>query len=243
MADSRRSRRLLDHFGMTDLHLNHISARVPGNDEHFLINPFGMLYEEITASSLIKIDLAGNIVANANPEYSINLPGYVIHGAIHGARHDAMCVLHTHTNAGMAISSLKCGLLPITQTAMRWPRIAYHDYEGVVVDLDEQSRLVKNLGDCDVMILRNHGLLSIGRTIGEAFNNIYRLERACQTQLLAMSANSELLMPPPEVTKRSNDQLALSPTPDAQGKRRAHGSMEWPALKRLLDRRNSSYKT
>lgn len=228
---------------MTDLHLNHISARVPGNDEHFLINPFGMLYEEITASSLIKIDLAGNIVANANPEYSINLPGYVIHGAIHGARHDAMCVLHTHTNAGMAISSLKCGLLPITQTAMRWPRIAYHDYEGVVVDLDEQSRLVKNLGDCDVMILRNHGLLSIGRTIGEAFNNIYRLERACQTQLLAMSANSELLMPPPEVTKRSNDQLALSPTPDAQGKRRAHGSMEWPALKRLLDRRNSSYKT
>ena len=164
--------RLVDHFGMTDLHLNHISARVPGNDEHFLINPFGMLYEEITASSLIKIDLAGNIVANANPEYSINLPGYVIHGAIHGARHDAMCVLHTHTNAGMAISSLKCGLLPITQTAMRWPRIAYHDYEGVVVDLDEQSRLVKNLGDCGVMILRNHGLLSIGRTIGEAFNQL-----------------------------------------------------------------------
>jgi len=235
--------RLVDHFGMTDLHLNHISARVPGNDEHFLINPFGMLYEEITASSLIKIDLAGNIVANANPEYSINLPGYVIHGAIHGARHDAMCVLHTHTNAGMAISSLKCGLLPITQTAMRWPRIAYHDYEGVVVDLDEQSRLVKNLGDCGVMILRNHGLLSIGRTIGEAFNNIYRLERACQTQLLAMSANSELLMPPPEVIKRSNDQLALSPTPDAQGKRRAHGSMEWPALKRMLDRRDPSYKT
>jgi len=228
---------------MTDLHLNHISARVPGNDERFLINPFGTMYEEITASSLIKIDLAGNIVANANPEYSINLPGYVIHGAIHGARHDAMCVLHTHTNAGMAVSSLKCGLLPITQTAMRWPRIAYHDYEGVVVDLDEQSRLVKNLGDCDVMILRNHGLLSVGRTIGEAFNNIYRLERACQTQLLAMSANSELLMPPPEVIKRSNDQLALSPTPDAQGKRRAHGSMEWPALKRMLDRRDPSYKT
>ena len=235
--------RLVDHFGMTDLHLNHISARVPGNDEHFLINPFGMLYEEITASSLIKIDLAGKIVANANPEYSINLPGYVIHGAIHGARHDAMCVLHTHTNAGMAVSSLKCGLLPITQTAMRWPRIAYHDYEGVVVDLDEQSRLVKNLGDCDVMILRNHGLLSVGRTIGEAFNNIYRLERACQTQLLAMSANSELVMPPQEVIDRSNAQLALSPTPDAQGKRRTHGSIEWPALKRMLDRRDPSYKT
>ncbi len=152
--------RLVDHYGMCDLHLNHISARVPGNEEHFLINPFGMMYEEITASSLIKIDLAGNIIANANPEYSINLPGYVIHGAIHGARHDVPCVLHTHTNAGMAVSTLKCGLLPITQTAMRWPRIAYHDYEGVVVDLNEQARLVKNLGDSDVMILRNHGLLA-----------------------------------------------------------------------------------
>ena len=105
---------------MTDLHLNHISARVPGNEEHFLINPFGMMYEEITASSLIKVDLAGNIIANSNPEYGINLPGYVIHSAIHGARHDVACVLHTHTNAGMAVSVLKCGLLPLTQTAMRW---------------------------------------------------------------------------------------------------------------------------
>lgn len=234
--------RLVDLYGMCDLHLNHISARVPGNEEHFLINPFGMMYEEITASSLIKIDLAGNIIANANPEYSINLPGYVIHGAIHGARHDVVCVLHTHTNAGMAVSSLKCGLLPITQTAMRWPRIAYHDFEGVVVDLDEQKRLVQNLGDCDVMILRNHGLLAVGRSVAEAFNNIYRLERACQTQLMAMAAGSELLIPPPEVVSRSNAQLALSPTPDAQGKRRAHGSMEWPALKRMLDRRDPSYK-
>jgi ribulose-5-phosphate 4-epimerase/fuculose-1-phosphate aldolase len=235
--------RLVDHFGMCDLHLNHISARVPGNEEHFLINPFGMLYEEINASSLIKIDLAGKIIANANPEYSINLPGYVIHGAIHGARHDAICVLHTHTNAGMAISSLKCGLLPITQTAMRWPRIAYHDYEGVVTELGEQKRLVANLGDCDVMILRNHGLIAIGRTVGEAFNNIYRLERACQTQLLAMAANSELVVPPQAVIDQSNAQLTLSPTPDAQGKRRTHGSIEWPALKRMLDRRDPSYKT
>ncbi len=145
--------RLVDLYGMTDLHLNHISARVPGSDEHFLINPLGMMYEEITASSLIKIDLAGNIVANANPEYGINLPGYVIHSAIHRARHDVACVLHTHTNAGMAVSVLKCGLLPLTQTAMRWPRIAYHDFEGVVVDLDEQKRLVDNLGDSEVMIL------------------------------------------------------------------------------------------
>ncbi len=154
--------RLVDLYGMTDLHLNHISARVPGNEEHFLINPFGMMYEEITASSLIKVDLDGKIIANSNPDYGINLAGYVIHSAIHGARHDVGCVLHTHTNAGMAVSVLKCGLLPLTQTAMRWGKIAYHDFEGVVVDLDERKRLVEDLGDCEVMILRNHGLL-VGR--------------------------------------------------------------------------------
>src|SRR5262245_60268894 len=199
--------RLVDLYGMTDLHLNHISARVPGNEEHFLINPFGMMYEEITASSLIKIDLEGNIIANANPEYAVNLPGLVIHSAIHAARPDVACVLHTHTNAGMAVSVLKCGLLPLTQTAMRWSRIAYHDFEGVVVDRDEQKRLTANLGDAEVMILRNHGLLACGATIGQAFNNIYRLERACQTQLLAMACNAEITMPPDAVIARSNAQL------------------------------------
>ena len=235
--------RLVDLYGMTDLHLNHISARVPGTQEHFLINPFGMMYEEITASSLIKIDLAGNIISNSNPEFGINLPGYVIHSAIHGARHDVGCVLHTHTNAGMAISSLKCGLLPITQTAMRWSKIAYHDFEGVVVDLDEQKRLVANLGDAEVLILRNHGLLACGKTIGQAFNNIYRLERACQTQLLTMACNAEINMPSDEVIAKSNAQLQVMPSPDAKGKKRPHGSIEWPALKRMLDRRDPSYKT
>jgi ribulose-5-phosphate 4-epimerase/fuculose-1-phosphate aldolase len=234
--------RLVDLFGMTDLHLNHISARVPGNHDHFLINPFGMLYEEITASSLIKVDLAGNVIANANPEYSINLPGYVIHSAIHAARPDVGCVLHTHTNAGMAVSVLKCGLLPLTQTAMRFGRVAYHDFEGVVVDLDEQKRLVANLGDSEVMILRNHGLLSIGGTIAQAFNNIYRLERACQTQLLAMACNAEISMPPQDIIARANAQLTVSPSPDAAGKRRPHGSLEWPALRRMLERRDPSYK-
>jgi ribulose-5-phosphate 4-epimerase/fuculose-1-phosphate aldolase len=234
--------RLVDLYGMTDLHLNHISARVPGPEGHFLINPFGMMYEEITASSLIKIDFAGNIVANANPEYGINLPGYVIHSAIHRARHDVACVLHTHTNAGMAVSVLKCGLLPLTQTAMRWSRIAYHDFEGVVVDLDEQKRLIDNLGDCEVMILRNHGLLTCGQSIAQAFNNIYRLERACQTQLLAMACNAEIAMPPPEIIARSNAQLSIAPSPDAKGRKLPHGSTEWPALKRMLDRRDPSYK-
>src|SRR6476619_3572017 len=235
--------RLVDLYGMTDLHLNHISARVPGKEEHFLINPFGMMYEEITASALIKIDLAGNIIANANPEYTVNLPGYVIHSAIHGARHDVGCVLHTHTNAGMAVSVLKCGLLPLTQTAMRWGKIAYHDFEGVVVDFDERKRLVQNLGDCEVMILRNHGLLSVGRSIGQAFNSIYRLERACQTQLLALACNSEISMPPQHVIDKSNAQLASMPSPDVKGRNRPHGSLEWPALKRMLDRRDPSYKT
>jgi ribulose-5-phosphate 4-epimerase/fuculose-1-phosphate aldolase len=235
--------RLVDLYGMCDLHLNHISARVPGAHEHFLINPFGMMYEEITASSLIKIDLAGNIVANANPDYTINLPGYVIHSAIHAARLDVACVLHTHTNAGMAVSTLKCGLLPLTQTAMRWSKIAYHDFEGVAVDLDEQKRIAADLGDCEVMILRNHGLLAVGTSIGQAFNNIYRLERACQTQLLAMACNAEISMPPQEVIARSNAQLRVAPSPDAKGNKRPHGALEWPALKRMLDRRDPSYKT
>ncbi|HEV2574072.1 class II aldolase/adducin family protein [Methylocella sp. CPCC 101449] len=235
--------RLVDHFGMCDLHLNHISARVPGKEEHFLINPFGMMYEEITASSLIKIDLDGNIIANSNPDYSINLPGYVIHSAIHGARHDVTCIVHTHTDAGMAVSSLKCGLLPLTQTAMRWGKIAYHDFEGVVVDLDERGRLVANLGDSEVMILRNHGLLATGASIPQAFSNIYRLERACRTQLLALACNSELNIPAGDIIARSNQQLAVSPTRDAKGQVRAQGAIEWPALKRMLDRRDPSYRT
>jgi len=234
--------RLVDHYGMTDLHLNHISARVPGHSEHFLINPFGMMYEEITASSLIKVDLDGKIIANST-DYGINLAGYVIHSAIHAARHDVACVLHTHTNAGMAVSTLKCGLLPLTQTAMRWSRVAYHDFEGVAVELDERERIVKDLGDAEVMVLRNHGLLSVGQTIGQAFNNIYRLERACQTQLLALACNSEIAMPPKHVIDRSNSQLTVQPAPDAAGRRRPHGSLEWPALKRMLDRRDPSYKT
>ena len=235
--------RLVDLYGMTDLHLNHISARVPGGAEHFLINPFGMMYEEITASSLIKVDLAGRIIANSSPDYGINLPGYVIHSAIHGARHDVGCVLHTHTNAGMAVSVLKCGLLPLTQTAMRWGKIAYHDFEGVAVEIDERERLVEDLGACEVMILRNHGLLSVGATIGQAFNNIYRLERACQTQLLAQACNSEIGMPPQHVIEKSNAQLTVMPSPDAKGRNRPHGTLEWPALKRMLDRRDPSYKT
>ncbi len=235
--------RLIDLYGMSDGILNHISARVPGRDEHFLINPFGLLYEEITASSLIKVDLDGTVLANADPRYTINLPGYVIHSAIHGARHDVACVLHTHTPAGMAVSALECGLLPINQTAMRFAgSVAYHDFEGVAVDTDERRRLVADLGDNDVMILRNHGLLAVGRTVAEAFVNMQRLERACQTQLLAMSAGSPLVSLATDLVDKTFQQLRQAPTPAADGRRLPHGEREWPALLRKLDRIDPSYR-
>lgn len=235
--------RLIDLYGMSDGILNHISARVPGRDEHFLINPFGMLYEEITASSLIKVDLGGEVIENPDPRYTVNLPGYVIHSAIHGARHDVVCVLHTHTPAGMAVSALECGLLPLNQTAMRFAGgIGYHDFEGVVLHLEERERLVRNLGDNDALILRNHGLLTVGRTIAEAFVNMQRLERACQTQLLTLSAGSAMVKLPPELVKKTFDQLRNAPTPAQDGRTVPHGEREWPAYLRKLDRVAPSYR-
>lgn len=235
--------RLVDLFGMTDLIFNHISAKVPGPEEHFLINPFGMMYEEITASSLIKVDLDGTIIANANPNYSVNRTGYVIHSAIHGARPDIGCVLHTHTPAGMAVSALACGLVPVAQTMMRFSGgVAYHDFEGLAVDVGERARLVAHLGDCNALILRNHGLLTTGKTVAEAFVSMHRLEKACQTQLLATSANAELSLPPQPIIERTYQQLRMAPMPDAAGNQQAHGFHEWPALLRMLDRRDRSYR-
>jgi ribulose-5-phosphate 4-epimerase/fuculose-1-phosphate aldolase len=235
--------RLVDLFNMGDGILNHISARVPGTDNEFLINPFGMMYEEITASSLLKVTLDGTVLYNPHSEYNLNLPGYVIHSAIHGARHDVACVLHTHTPAGMAVAALDCGLLPLNQTAMRFAgSVAYHDFEGVAVDIDERARLVSDLGDKDVMILRNHGLLSVGSTVGEAFVNIARLEKACVTQLLTMSANSKMRTPAQSIIDHTFQQLRRAPTPDKNGKFPPHGTREWPAYLRMLDRRDPSYR-
>ncbi len=227
--------RLVALYGMADMIANHISVRVPGEPGHFLINAYGMLYEEITASSLYKIDLDGHVIAKPDLDYGINRAGFVIHSAIHRARHEVDCIIHTHTAAGMAVSSLASGLLPMTQTAMRFSRAAYHDYEGVAVDLDEQQRLVADLGDGDVMILRNHGLLAVGPSIPEAFSNIYRLELSCKAQLLAQSANSEILLPPAEVIAKTNHLYK----PNV---RRPFGILEWPALMRQLDRRDSSFR-
>lgn len=235
--------RLIDLYGMSDMILNHISVRVPGDEMHFLINPFGMMYDEITASSLIKIDLDGNIIANANPEYGVNRPGFVIHSAIHSARHDIACVLHTHTPAGMAVSAMECGLLPINQTAMRFAAsVGYHDYEGVSVEIDERQRLIDDMAHHDAMILRNHGLLVVGETVAEAFVNMQRLERSCITQLLAMSSGAKLIMPAQPMIDKTFNMLRRAPTPDASGKFPPHGQREWPALLRKLDRIDSSYR-
>jgi ribulose-5-phosphate 4-epimerase/fuculose-1-phosphate aldolase len=158
-----------------------------------------------------------------------------VHSAIHAARHEVDCVIHTHTPMGMAVAAMKCGLLPLTQTAMRFSKVAYHDYEGVAVELDERERLVRDLGDADVMVLRNHGLLAVGPSIPEAFSNIYRIELACKAQVAAMSCNTELIIPPPEVIALTNH--LYKPTT-----RRPWGILEWPALLRILDRRDGSYR-
>src|SRR3954454_19854648 len=168
--------RLMDCFGMTDLIYNHITARIPGSDDHLLINLYGLLYKEITASSVVKIHVDCDIVWKPDTDYDINKSGYVIHGAIHKARPDVACVLHTHTRAGIAVSAMQCGLLPLSQTSIRFVgHIGYHDYEGPAVDLDERERIVNDLGSHDALIMRNHGLLTCGATIQQAFNTMYQL--------------------------------------------------------------------
>jgi ribulose-5-phosphate 4-epimerase/fuculose-1-phosphate aldolase len=227
--------RLIALWGMDEMIANHVSVRVPGEPGHFLINAYGLLYEEITASSLVKINLDGDVVWKPDFDYGVNRAGFVIHGAIHRARHDVDCVIHTHTPAGMAVSCMKDGLLPLTQTAMRFARVAYHDYEGVAVDLAEQERLVADLGDADLMVLRNHGLLVVGPTIPQAFSNIYRAELACRAQVMAMSSGAALVLPPQEVIARTNHLYR----PEV---RRPFGLLEWPALIRKLDRIDPSYR-
>jgi ribulose-5-phosphate 4-epimerase/fuculose-1-phosphate aldolase len=231
--------RLVDLYGLSDMMANHISARVPGEDGAFLINPYGMMYEEITASSLIKIDLAGNILAKPDfgaLDYGINRAGYVVHSAVHEARHDADCVIHTHSWASMAVSALACGLLPITQTAMRFLKIGTHDYQGVVLDDAEKASLVHDLGQGEALLLRNHGALVVGRTVGEAFNWLHRLELACRSQLAAMACQTAFNPVAPDVLEAtwSNYQRHT---------RRPYGLMEWPALLRKLDRLDPGYRS
>lgn len=220
--------RLVDAFGMTDLIYNHITARIPGT-EHLLINLYGLLYKEITASSLVKITLDGDVVQTQDTDYGINKSGYVIHGCIHRARPDVACVLHTHTRAGMAVSAMQCGLLPMSQTAIRFVgHIGYHDYEGPAVDLAERERLVRDLGEHNAMVLRNHGLITCGPSVPEAFNLMYQLELSCRAQVDAMAARTELTLPGANVL--SHTAHLYQP-----GTRRPYGVLEWPAMLRLLE--------
>jgi len=226
--------RLVAHFGMTDLVFTHLSARLPGEGHRFLVNPYGLLFEEITASSLVVVDAEGEPVQETS--WPVNPAGFVIHSAIHAGREDAMCVMHTHTIAGMAVAAQEQGLLPVNQISIEFAgRVAIHDYEGIAADdnLSERDRLVRDLGDKPCMILRNHGLLTVGRTVAEAFYYMYYLEQACRIQLAAQSGGQALTLPPPEVVERTRDQFGGGPT---------KGWLPWQALRRKLDREDPGYR-
>lgn len=201
--------RLIAHFRMTDIIDTHISARVPGNHDHFLINRYGVLFSEMRPEDLVKIDLDGRPVDEGSEESNrVNTAGFTIHSAIHMARHDLACVIHTHTADGMAVACQAHGLLPITQHALRfYQRLGYHDYQGIALDLEERESLIANIGQHKAMILRNHGLLAGGRTLPEAFVNIYFLERACQAQTKATAGGALLVYPPEAVCERTARQF------------------------------------
>ena len=217
----------------------HLSARVPDTDDQFLINPFGMLFEEITASSLIKVDADGNILSKS--AYSFNPAGFVIHSAVPMARHDVMCVFHTHTQAGVGVATQKEGLLPLTQHALAvLAHTGYHDYEGIAMDLGERARLAKDLAENNILILRNHGLLTVGQTVGEAFMWLYRAERACRMQIAFQQTGAPPMEIYEELQEATYEQNRFNNSEDGY---RTIGKLEWPALLRKLDRIDSSYKS
>ncbi|MEQ8347961.1 MAG: class II aldolase/adducin family protein [Sneathiellaceae bacterium] len=223
--------RLVAHFGWDDLIFTHISARVPGPEHHFLINPYGMMFDEITASSLVKVDMDANIVMDS--PYGMNPAGFTIHSAIHAARPEVMCVLHVHTDDGVAVSCMEEGLMPLNQLSLAVRGdIAYHDYEGIALNWDERERLVADLGDKGMMILRSHGTLSCATSVARTFLQIYFLERACTTQIRALTGGRKLVVPPQEVQDVVTQQ--------AQGIGMT-ANLAWGALLRMLDRKNPGY--
>ena len=226
--------RLIAMYGWDDLVFTHVSARVPGPEEHFLINAYGLLFEEMTASSLVKVDLSGRMVMDT--PYAVNPAGFTIHSAVHEARPDVGCVIHTHTRAGVAVSAQAGGLLPVSQTSL-FPlmSVGYHSYEGVALNPEEKPRLVADLGGKTNLILRNHGLLTVGPTIPDAFLAMYMLETACQTQLLAQSAGAELIGIHPKILEG----IAAQAKAVTKG---LGGQLAWPGLLRKLDRRDASFR-
>lgn len=226
----------MDRYGMTDMIYNHITAQIPDKPERLLINLYGLLYKEITASSLVEIDLNGNVQRKPETEYRINVSGYVIHGCIHRARPDVKCVIHTHTRAGMAVSAMKSGLLPITQTASRFHgHIGYHEFEGPAIEKEEQERLVADLGPHNALILRNHGLLVCGASVPQAFNLMYQLEMACRAQVDAMAGGLENVNMPGQAALERAAHLYQP------GTRRPYGELEWHAMLRLLKAEPGNY--
>ncbi|PWS35770.1 class II aldolase [Falsiroseomonas bella] len=226
--------RLVALFGMTDLVFTHLSARIPGEGHRFLVNPYGLLFEEITASSLVVVDAEGE--PKQETSWPVNPAGFVIHSAVHMGREDAQCVMHTHTLAGMTIAAQQAGLVPLNQMMMEFEgRVAYHGYEGIAADdnLSERERLVRDLGDKPCLILRHHGLLTVGRSVAEAFYWMYYLEQACRIQLAAQSSGAKLALPPAEVVERTRAQFSTGP-----GK----GWLPWQALRRKLDREQPGYR-
>jgi ribulose-5-phosphate 4-epimerase/fuculose-1-phosphate aldolase len=229
--------RLVARYGWDDLVFTHISARVPGADEHFLINPYGLFFDEITASSLVKIDLQGNKVGDS--PFGVNQAGFIIHSAIHAARHDVRCVLHTHTLNGVAVATQRAGLQPISQHSMFvLASLGYHDFEGVALDEDEQPRLVRDLGDAKCLILRNHGLLTVGATVADAFIYMYYMEISCAIQVRAQSGGGELIPVPKDVLEGHYARMA---TMRQSGE--GPGAFAWPGLLRRLDRTDPSYRS
>ncbi|MGO2277789.1 MULTISPECIES: class II aldolase/adducin family protein [unclassified Psychrobacter] len=226
--------RMIASYGWDDLVFTHISARVPGTEDEFLINPYGMLFEEITASSLVKVNKAGEKVAPS--EFDVNPAGFIIHSAVHEARDDAHCVIHLHTNDGVAVSAQEKGLLPISQQSL-FPlsNLAYHDYEGVALNPEEKVRLVDDLGDAHFMILRNHGLLTCADTVANAFLYMYIMQRACEIQIKAQSGGGVLTRIPAQI-------LASIQAASEQVTRGANGDIAWPALLRKLRRTDPSFE-
>ena len=231
-VDLAATYRLVAMYGWDDMIFTHISVRVPGPEHHFLINPYGMLFEEITASSLVKVDLDGNIVMDS--PYFVNPAGFTIHSAVHMAREDAKCVLHLHTDDGMAVSAQDDGVLPLSQLSMLVrSHLAYHDYEGVALNHDERERIVADLGDKNLMMLRNHGTLSVGENCAMAFLGIYFLERSCSVQVRALTSKSH--MPSQEAMDTVDEQSAVLFQPGID-------ALAWPALLRKLDRIDPSFR-
>lgn len=231
--------RLSALYGWDDFLFTHISARVPGPDHHFLINPLGLMFEEITASSLVKVDLDGNIIGES--DYGINYAGYVIHSAIHAAREDALFIAHFHSPDGMAVSAHAEGLLPLNQTSLAIiPRLSYHDYEGVALNLDERERLVADLGDSKRMLLRNHGTLALGASPGEAWLGIYGLEKACTAQVRTLAIGRDHVLIAPEAAQEEVRRQISRPRQQVEGERDVH-DLAWEAALRKAARSSPGF--